>query len=222
MRELRKRKPNRLRNYDYSKNGAYFVTICSKDRVQIFSTISDRDAGKQISGGCETHGGGAGEHSSPLRAQITQNNCRGELRSPDAGSNEKCSPDMRSPERRRSQLTEIGLIIENEIKILSNTYANIHVSDFVIMPNHIHMVIIIEDDGRMIESSGRTQYAPTVSRVIKQWKGVISKKIGFSPWQKSFHDHIIRNEDDYIRISEYIANNLQNWKEDCFFTEVQK
>jgi REP element-mobilizing transposase RayT len=48
-------------------------------------------------------------------------------------------------------------------------------------------------------------------------KRAVSLRIGFSPWQKSFHDHIIRNETDYDRIAEYIENNPATWRNDCFF-----
>ena len=49
--------------------------------------------------------------------------------------------------------------------------------------------------------------APTIDRVIKQTKGYVTKQVGFSFWQKSFHDHVIRNENDYKEIWEYIENN---------------
>jgi hypothetical protein len=62
--------------------------------------------------------------------------------------------------------------------------------------------------------------APTVSRIVKQWKGSVTKKIGFSPWQKSFLDHIIRNERDYFRIAKYIAHNHANWTKDCFYASA--
>ncbi|MCL2350589.1 MAG: hypothetical protein FWC67_03805, partial [Defluviitaleaceae bacterium] len=64
----------------------------------------------------------------------------------------------------------------------------------------------------------RTQFAPTVSRVIKQWKGAVTKKLGFSPWQKSFHDHIIRNEATWQKIYQYIENNPATWQADRFHT----
>ena len=61
--------------------------------------------------------------------------------------------------------------------------------------------------------------APTLSRVIQQLKGCITKQIGKNIWQKSFHDHIIRDRDDYIRIAKYIQNNPKLWQHDCFYTE---
>ena len=48
---------------------------------------------------------------------------------------------------------------------------------------------------------------PKLSRIIKQWKGVVTKKVGFPIWQKSFYDHIIRHEEDYHMVVGYIENN---------------
>jgi REP element-mobilizing transposase RayT len=113
----------------------------------------------------------------------------------------------------RPVLSEIGQIIVNEISVLSRTYDSVIVDKYVIMPNHIHMIIITSLD------SGRTQFAPTISRIIKQFKGSITKKIGFSLWQKSFHDHIIRDDADYLRIWQYIDENPAQWPNDDYFPE---
>jgi REP element-mobilizing transposase RayT len=48
-------------------------------------------------------------------------------------------------------------------------------------------------------------------------KRFTNKEVGFSFWQRSFHDHIIRGERDYYRIAEYIENNPRNWQDDCFY-----
>lgn len=76
------------------------------------------------------------------------------------------------------------------------------------MPDHIHMIIFI-----MPNENGRTQFAPTLSRIIKQFKGSITKQIGFSIWQKSFNDHIIRNEKSYLEIWKYIDGNPLKFSE---------
>ncbi len=60
-------------------------------------------------------------------------------------------------------------------------------------------------------------YFITISRMIKQYKGYVSKKVGYASWQKSFYEHIIRNEKEYIKIKDYIKNNIRNWKEDRYF-----
>ena len=163
--ELTKRKPNRLKNFDYSKNGAYFVTICAKSRFELFGTI---DVGAAF-----------------------------------------CRP----------QLSETGELIEAEIKRLSNIYEGVSVDCYIIMPNHVHMIIVIHGEIGY-RKIGRQNAAPTISQMINQWKRAISIKNGFSPWQKSFHDHIIRNEDEYSRIAKYIENNPATWESDCHFSPV--
>ena len=99
-------------------------------------------------------------------------------------------------------LSKIGIVIENEIYKLNTVYENIKVDKYQIMPNHIHLIIFIYED-----SNGLTQFAPTISRIIKQFKGSITKQIGFSIWQKSFYDRIIRNEKEYQSVWNYIHNN---------------
>lgn len=99
-------------------------------------------------------------------------------------------------------LSKIGIVVENEIHKLNTIYENIKVDKYQIMPNHIHLIIFIYED-----SNGRTQFAPTISRIIKQFKGSITKQIEFSIWQKSFYDRIIRNEKEYQEVWNYIHNN---------------
>ena len=176
MKELPVRKPNRLKNYDYSQNGCYFITICVKDKHELLGQI-------------------------------------------DVGAN--CV---------RPLLSEHGGIVEKEIHVLSETYEAVEVDKYVVMPNHIHMVIVIGDNGRAGgggrigdnggrtgDGGGRTQFAPTVSRIVKQFKGSITKQIGFSIWQRSFHDRIIRSEKEYMKIWRYIDENPMKWREDCFY-----
>ena len=70
------------------------------------------------------------------------------------------------------------------------------------MPNHIHMIISINAfDGRMVS-------APTIIGSLKRY---VSKKIGNSIWQKSFYDHIIRDEEDYMLHVQYIDENPKKW-----------
>ena len=76
------------------------------------------------------------------------------------------------------------------------------VDRYVIMPDHIHLLITIHTDER-----GRPMVAPTVSRVVQQMKGYVTKHIGSSIWQKSFYDHVIRNKEDYETHIKYIYEN---------------
>ncbi|MGN0602093.1 MAG: transposase [Oscillospiraceae bacterium] len=190
MTELPRRKPIRLKKYDYSRNGLYFVTVCVKDRHEILWKPAV-DVGA-------TFGRPLSEYRLKFEYQ---------------------------PEFPKSILTEYGLIIDNEINNIQNHYDNcVFVDNYVIMPNHIHIVIrLINGDvcgyGHLCCGNGRPKVAPTISRVIQQFKGAVTKKAGFKMWQKSFHDRIIRNQREYESISKYIYENPAEWEEDCYFKE---
>ena len=85
---------------------------------------------------------------------------------------------------------------------------------YVIMPNHIHMIIFITKDNGTMWASSPTQSIP---QLIKSFKTLVTKDIGFSIWQRSFYDHIIRDDMDYEAIWEHIDNNPLKWKEDRFY-----
>lgn len=80
------------------------------------------------------------------------------------------------------------------------------------MPNHIHLLLSIRGN-----ENGRPMGAPTISTVINQFKGFVSKQAGFSVWQKLFYDHIVRGEQDYEEIWEYIDANPLKWENDEFY-----
>ena len=108
----------------------------------------------------------------------------------------------------RIQLSEIGKLAYKNIENLENVYDTVNVDKFIVMPNHIHMIIIIEKETDL-----------TVSRIIKQYKEWITKTIKKPIWQKSYYDHIIRNEKDYYRIWKYIDENELKWSLDKYYNE---
>ena len=154
------RKRNRLKEYDYSQNGMYFVTICTKDKQKILSNIVGGDA-----------------HIAPL-----------------------------------VELSSYGIIVDKFINSVSISHPNITIEKYVVMPNHIHLLIMI--DGTMWASS-----PTTVSSVVRSIKVLTTKQLGKPIFQRSFHDHIIRNDEDYKAIYNYIESNPSKWSEDCFYTE---
>ena len=101
--------------------------------------------------------------------------------------------------------TNYGIIAEKYIKSIQG------IDKYVIMPNHIHL-IIKNGNGTMRASS------PTVSQKIKSFKIMVTKTIGKSIFQRSFHDHIIRGENDYLKIWNYIDTNPHKWAEDKYYT----
>ena len=80
----------------------------------------------------------------------------------------------------------------------------VKVEHYVVMPDHVHMMIEIE---KVIDEGGRPMVAPTISRVVQQFKGSVTKRAGKAVWQKLFYDHVIRNEDDYREHVKYILEN---------------
>ncbi len=109
-------------------------------------------------------------------------------------------------------LSDYGNIAENDLKNLPRHFPHIILDKYIIMPNHIHAIIIINKaDG--IELS---RPLPPLSTVIGLYKSGVSRKIGLPIWQKSFHDHIIRNEKVYQEIWEYIDTNPLKWELDYY------
>jgi REP element-mobilizing transposase RayT len=106
-------------------------------------------------------------------------------------------------------------MIKIAINNISNNYPSIVIDKYVIMPNHIHMIIFVSNN-----EDGRTLFAPTISRAIKHMKEYVTKQLGYSIWQKSYYDHIIRDEEDYNKIWKYIDENPQKWIYDCYYINM--
>lgn len=178
----------RLSHWDYRSNGAYFLTICTHDRINRFGTIEN---GNMI-------------------------------------------------------LSRIGVIAEicwHDIPIHAN---GVELADYVIMPNHIHGILILNSPVETLHATSQENHATvealhatslpipqneqmsiispqpdSVSTIIRSFKSAVSKhahRLGYEfRWQTRFHDHIIRDSTDYERIAQYIETNPQNWKDDCHF-----
>ena len=111
-------------------------------------------------------------------------------------------------------LSTNGHIVAEAINEITSKYPTISIENYVIMPNHVHILLRICAD-----ESGRPMVAPTVSRVVQQFKGLVSKRIGTAIWQKSFHDHLIRNLKDFADHMRYIDENPVRWKYDELYRE---
>lgn len=117
-----------------------------------------------------------------------------------------------SASEHKNHLSKCGMIVDKAINDIPLHYPFVSVDKYVVMPNHIHMLLTIHS-----EESGRPMVAPTISTVIQQTKGIVSKQIGYSIWQKLYYDHIVRNNNDYEEIWNYIDQNPQKWKNDKFY-----
>ncbi len=180
------RRTIRLKGYDYSQAGIYFITICTYKREHLFGKIQD---GKMI-------------------------------------------------------LNECGQIAWNEWMKTPQLRPHIELDAFVVMPNHIHGIIIInssnackgglhppDENGQSDMDNGRMQSAPTgtsqtVGAIVRGYKSAVTRQInllhnasGISVWHRNYYEHIIRNNSAYENIAEYIRNNPSRWNDDCFFDQ---
>ena len=162
VKDLPVRKSNRLKDYNYSQAGCYFITICVKDRQELLGRVVG-DAAFGV-------------------------------------------PSV--------ELTATGEIVKRRIERINQT-SNRRVDKFVIMPNHVHMLLALSDGTPRAASPTKA----VIPQTINAFKSLTTKECGFSIWQRSFHDHIIRDEAEYQRIWQYIDENPQRWNEDCYYTD---
>ena len=113
-------------------------------------------------------------------------------------------------DRIRPFLSAEGKIVDRAIQDISLRYQNVTVDHCVIMPNHVHLLL-------QLTKVQNDSSVKSVSGIVGQTKRRISKEIGKTVWQKSFHDHIVRDKADWQRIWTYIENNPANWESDCFY-----
>lgn len=155
---MKQRKPNRLKYYDYSTAGWYYVTICTQNHKHHFGIIK----------------------------------------------NEKM------------MLNEFGEIIIEFWNEIPKHFLNVELDELVIMPNHIHGIIIINYDNNVRVENIRPQQKTNLSNVIKGFKIGVSKwcknnNYSDFKWQRSFYDRIIRNEKELYNIRKYINQNPLKW-----------
>ena len=117
----------------------------------------------------------------------------------------------------RIQLTRIGKIVEKYI-LSTNNVKGVSVGDFVIMPNHIHLILFIDEDGTP-RASSPTRQTSVVSNCVSTLKRFVNKEVGENIFQRSFYDRVIRNRDEYMEICNYIILNPENWVQDELYTE---
>jgi len=194
--KIHRRRSVRLKNYDYSQNGAYFVTICCAEKKCFFGKIEE---GKMI-------------------------------------------------------LNEGGKIAEQCWKQIPEHFPQVFVDCFVVMPNHVHGIVVIENGNPETGIVGAQNFVPKTNFLTKtnskraedflplqtpksQFQKIIPRslssivrgyKIGVTKWfrantkihtiwQRNYHEYILRNESSLAEIREYIIHNPQKWKQDTFF-----
>jgi putative transposase len=180
------RRSIRLKGYDYTRDGAYFVTICTRDRACLFGTVVN-----------------------------------GEM-----------------------LLNQYGREVAGCWMWLAQRYSYVHLDQWVVMPNHVHGIIVIVDDRRGGSRTDPTRTAPTtglvgqstvdidglwiastkrktLGRLIGAFKTVSTRRIngvrstpGAKVWQRNYYEHVVRNRLQLRRVRRYIASNPSRWELD--------
>ena len=182
------RRSIRLNGYDYTQNGNYFLTICTRNRECLFGDVRD---GKMY-------------------------------------------------------LSNYGGLVNECWQEIPIHFPQIVLHEYVIMPNHVHGIIEINNPqstganmgvctnavgvGANVVGVGANNYSPlrtpqsrpcgtsrTVGSVVRGFKIGVTKQMGFSPCQRNYYEHIIRNDESYQNIVQYMAQNPLKWEEDCFY-----
>ena len=164
------RRSIRLKEYDYSRAGAYFVTISARNRQCLFGKIEDG----------------------------------------------------------KVQLSAAGEIVQSEWLRSESVRRNVVLDEFVIMPNHVHGIIMLTDKTGFVGATRRV--APTrpcgpvpgsIGAIIGQFKSAATKRInqlrktrGARVWQRNYYEHVLRNENELDRVREYMTNNPLRWELD--------
>ena len=183
------RKHPRLKTYDYSSPGAYFVTICTSGKKCHFGTV-----GRWLAPAEKAE---SPQHHLPITVS----------------------------------LTKYGEIAEEELKDISSRFHFAQVAHYVIMPNHIHIILELRQGTAEASTTTmtlnvndirrETSPRPTVEAIICAYKSLVAKKCkeaGYEGklFQTSFYEHIIRNQNDYDETVKYIHENPAKW----FFDEL--
>ncbi|MCL2019135.1 MAG: transposase [Oscillospiraceae bacterium] len=118
------------------------------------------------------------------------------------------------------ELTDIGRVVEHYIENINIVYGDeVKLDKYVIMPNHIHMIIVLNNSGTPWAASPTKAKIP---KVINSLKTLVTKKIGFSIWHRSYNDRIVRSEQAYRNIWQYIEENPMKWQVDKYYTKQEE
>ena len=189
-----KRKSTHLQYFDYASKGAYFITICTQNRKPLLSEIFLPSSQIYRQTKCQPVGEGLAPPA-PFPTFI---------------------PDDAVAEIR---LKSCGQIVKEQLLLLENRYPTVSISDYVIMPDHIHAIIFLNNEKseeNNLSNTGGASPSPTLNDVICSFKSLTARackqKYGVEKmFQRSYAEHIIRDYIDYETRKEYIQKNPIRW-----------
>lgn len=114
------------------------------------------------------------------------------------------------------RLLPCGEIVDKHIKKMDGNYKGINVYSYVIMPNHVHLILQILPECGTSQASSPTK--ALIPMFVSQLKRRCNREYGENIWQRSYHDRIIRDGDEFEKKDNYIRENPSLWKKDCFYS----
>ena len=115
------------------------------------------------------------------------------------------------------ELLRYGQIAEKFILQMNTFYDYLSVDKYIIMPDHIHLLIMINESGGHPGTGVPTKRSSVISRFVGTFKRFCNKEYGENIWQSRYYDHVVRNQQDYNEIWEYIENNPVKWIDDMYY-----
>jgi len=122
------------------------------------------------------------------------------------------------------QLSDYGAFVEKRILNIPHVSPQFQLNNYVIMPNHVHLLVTITEiphdkgDGTR---GGASPAKAIVPQIVQSIKSMTTRYFRFKLFQRSYHDHIIRTEEEYQHIWHYINNNPCIWANDCYYIPPQ-
>ena len=240
------RRSIRLKGYDYSQAGLYFVTICVQDGTHLFGEIREGEinvSGIESELGDGNMKGGILGNENKKGGNLGDGNMKGG----NLGDGNMKGGHV-GPHRTMGQpqmiLNDAGIMIDKWWQKISEKFPDIEMDVYQIMPNHFHAIVknngmgvganpCVRPDNNGDNILGEHVGSP-LWRVMQWFKTMTTneyirgvKTLGWARfngklWQRDYYEHIIRNEQSYQNISNYIINNPANWNRDKFFGNEPK
>ncbi|MBR4960199.1 MAG: transposase, partial [Clostridia bacterium] len=108
-------------------------------------------------------------------------------------------------------LTEIGQTVERYLRNIGDVNADVYADTYIIMPDHVHLLLRVCGYVSTKEDGWSPAVHTRMVRVIRSFKTVVTKKLGFSIWQTSFYDRVVREKNEYMAYRRYILENPARW-----------
>ena len=110
------------------------------------------------------------------------------------------------------QLSPLGELAQHHIQTMESAYEGVTVEKSVVMPNHVHLLLTIHSG-----APGSARPTQNLSRMVAAFKRLTNRAAAEQLWQPSYYDHVVRNEQDFLRIWNYIDTNPARWAEDEYY-----